>query len=182
MFMWCTSSLIMNRAHDKAIQDIRYDFRPNKERARKVAENKRRADATHPESANNNTNPPDNSKTCEIKPSIFTMERAAAVVTQSARFCGHVERSNPERHRLKDYNVYRLLTYAETRIALLKIQSGNEKIKEALLLVSTDGSAHSALNGEAFQGIRTFNEFKAERVDKLANIHKFINTRREKEC
>ena len=59
------------------------------------------------------------------------------------------------------------------------------------MLVSTDfGNAHSALNGAAFQGIRTFNEFKAEclslwkpseRADKLANIHKFINTRREGE-
>ena len=57
------------------------------------------------------------------------------------------------------------------------------------MLVSTDfGNAHSALNGAAFQGIKTFDEFKSEclslwkpseRADKLANIHKFINTRRE---
>ena len=64
-------------------------------------------------------------------------------------------------------------------------------IKEPLLLVLTDfGNTHVALNGAAFQEIKTFKEFKAEcvslwkpaeKADKLANIHKFINTRREGE-
>ena len=175
----------MKKAHNKIVKEIKYNLRPNAERARLAAENRQAADAA------NHNNPTVNSNPCEIKQNKHIMNQSTAVVTQTARFCGHVESSNPDKQRLEQYNVYRWLSDVETRIASLKIQAESDKIKEALLLVSTDfGNAHAALNGAAFQGIKTFKEFKAEcvslwkpaeKADKLANIHKFINTRREGE-
>ena len=91
------------------------------------------------------------------------MERAAAVVTQAARFCGNVDKSNPDKTRLEEYNVHRWLADAENRIASLKVKTEGDKIKEALLLVSTDhGNAHSTVNGAGFLAIKTFKEFKAQ--------------------
>ena len=105
-------------------KEIQYNLRPNAERARIAAENRLIIDVTHSDDTNN-INPPENSNTCEIKHSIFTMERAVAVVTQTARFCGHLESSNPQKRRLEQYNIYRWLADVETRTAPVKIQTEN---------------------------------------------------------
>ena len=85
-------------------KEIQYNLRPNAERARIAAENRLKIDEAHSDNTNN-IYPPENSNTFEIKHSIFTMEWAAAAVTQTAQFCGHVESSNPEKHCLEQHNI-----------------------------------------------------------------------------
>ena len=111
-----------------------------------------------------------------------------AVVTQAARFCGHVDKSNPDRDRLEEYTVTQGLADVEARIASQKITEDSLKIKEALILVSTDfGNAHSVLTGAGFAELKTFEEFKEEcysfwkptgKKYKLLNICKFLCTSR----
>ena len=102
----------MKKAHDTTYQQAEYNLRLNAERARIAAENKQKSE----ESDTENTNQV-NSNSCEVKYKIYRMNDAAAVVTQTARFCGHVDSSNPDRIRLEQYNVYRWLSDVETRIA-----------------------------------------------------------------
>ena len=59
----------------------------------------------------------------------------ATVVTQVARFCGHVEKSNPDKDRLEEYDVSKWLGDVEAHIASQKIKDESAKIKEALVLV-----------------------------------------------
>ena len=62
----------------------------------------------------------------------------AALVTQTARFCGTVSVSHPDKAALEEYDVSKWLADAETRIAARRITTEAEKIEEARLLVSAD--------------------------------------------
>ena len=113
----------------------------------------------------------------------------AALVTQTARFCGTVSVSHPDKAALEEYDVSKWLADAETRIAARRITTEAEKIEEARLLVSSDhGNARSLLNGDLFRDVKTFKDFKAEclliwqglrRVDAFANLHQFMSTPRD---
>ena len=52
-----------------------------------------------------NTNP------CEVKHNIYIMNYAAAVVTQTARFCGHVESSNPKQKHTPRCSICKYLNH-----------------------------------------------------------------------
>ena len=73
----------MKKAHDKTVQGVQYNLRPNAERARLAAESRQKTDIT--ETSNTNiSNPTENSNSWEVKHNICTMNHAAAVVTQTA--------------------------------------------------------------------------------------------------
>ena len=76
----------MEKAHDKTVQEAQYNLRPNAERARIAAECRQKTDIM--ETSNN---PKENTNSCEVRYNISAMNHAAAVVTQTVRFCGHVE-------------------------------------------------------------------------------------------
>ena len=69
----------------------------------------------------------------------------------------------PDRDRLEEYTVTQWLADVEAHITSQKITKDSLKIKEVLMLVSTDfGNAHSVLTGAGFAELKAFEAFKKE--------------------
>ena len=84
-----------------------------------------------------------------------------AILTHAAKFVGHIDPNDPDKHRLEKYNVDHFLADVESRIASRSITNNIDKIKEALVFVHPDkGDAHSIMISAIFKEVKTWDEFK----------------------
>ena len=137
------------------------------------------AKTLNPDCSDADTNIQENTEDSEN----YLLRMETAIIAQTARFCGNVSASNPDKARLESYTVNQWLKDVESRITSKKITAESDQIKEALLLVSTEhGDAHGIITDGALASQTTFKEFKegcldlwrpAEHQDKYHNVRAF---------
>ena len=90
-----------------------------------------------------------------------TANMATAVIQRVAKFCGKVDKSNPDKERLESYTVDQWIRDVESLHTNKRVTGEKEKIQEALLLVNNEhGDAHQIITTGMLSRIDTFKDFK----------------------